>query len=153
MSSTAPIDSTTTSQTRASTKSPVQAMRGDSVATARTPRTTAAVAYCTVVPQSSGMPSPCRLCQSVPAVPPASASRQAATPPALSPLRPTARLGVRTSTTPATPRASPSHCRRRSRSPSSQTASAATSTGCRLTTTADTPAGVPREIAQNTPPR
>ena len=58
-----------------------------------------------------------------------------------------------TSATPPKPSASPVHCRADTRSPSSTPASAAVSSGCMPTTNAETPAGRPRWMDMNTPPR
>jgi len=58
-----------------------------------------------------------------------------------------------TSATPPKPSASPAHCRAETRSPSSAPASAAVSSGCMPTTSAEMPAGRPRWIDMNTPPR
>ncbi len=61
--------------------------------------------------------------------------------------------GHSTVTTPVAPSTMPSHCWPVGRSPSSGIASAAVSTGWVLTISEASPAGMPREMAKNTPPR
>ena len=121
---------------------------------ARPSSTAEAAAYCTTVPHTSGMPSPCRFWYRVPAVPEASATRQA-----ISPLTGTAPAGAGQAGPdderhPGDAEHEPEPLPRRRPFPEHAARPArAVSTGCRLTITADTPAGIPAEMAKKVPPR
>ena len=62
-------------------------------------------------------------------------------------------FGAMSNALPSSPRPSPTQWRAEMRSPSSGAATTAVRIGCRLTTSATTPAGMPLRTAQKTPPR
>jgi hypothetical protein len=93
-----------------------------------------------------------RFCQTVPSAKPSVAMKDEASPASGSPFTAES-AGETTRPTPAKPIAIPPHCRAVTRSCSRGMARAAVRSGCRPVTIAVTPAGIPWNTAQKTPPR
>ena len=149
----APIDSTSTSHAMAKMSSPLMTTVRVSKASEARIITALPPTYCHMVAATRSPPDAKRFCQIVPALMPSTEMKDAVSVAAVTPPPSAPSFGHSTITTPIRPTASPAQWRGRMASPRILPASTAVISGCRPTIRAESPAGMPRWIAQKTAPR